>query len=47
LLTTTICDHALHSLKDGGNVISDPSLAIRYQPASNDGHFRGQFIDRS
>ena len=29
LLTTTICDHALRSLKGGGNVISDPSLAIR------------------
>jgi hypothetical protein len=47
LLTSTLCDHALHSLKDSHKVISDPSLAIRYQPPDDDGHFRGQFIDRS
>ena len=47
MLTSTICDHALHSLKDGHQVIRDPSLLIRYQPTEDDGHFRGQFIDRS
>ncbi len=46
LLTSTICDHALHSHKAGGKVITDPSLAINYQPPEDDGHFRGQFIDR-
>ena len=47
LLTSTICDHALHSLKDGHKIFNDPSLSIRYQPSEDDGHFRGQFIDRS
>lgn len=47
LLTTTICDHAIRSQYDGGKVISDPSLLIRYQPPEDDGHFRGRFIDRS
>jgi hypothetical protein len=47
LLTSTICDHALHSLKDGSAIVRDPSLSIRYQPPEDDGHFRGQFIDRS
>lgn len=47
LLTTTLCDFALRSLHDGGLVIRDPSLTIRYQPPEDDGHFRGRFIDRS
>ena len=47
LLTTTICDHAIRSQHDGGRVISDPSLLIRYQAPEDDGHFRGRFIDRS
>ncbi|HLQ46456.1 MAG TPA: hypothetical protein VK137_17060, partial [Planctomycetaceae bacterium] len=47
LLTSTICDHAMHSFKNGSQVITDPSLSIRYQPNQDDGHFRGQFIDRS
>ena len=47
LLTSTICDHALRSLKGGHKIVSDPSLLVRYQPSDDDGHFRGQFIDRS
>lgn len=47
LLTTTMCDHAIRSQHNGGKVISDPSLLIRYQPPEDDGHFRGRFIDRS
>lgn len=47
LLTSTICDHAMHSLKEGGTVIRDPSLTVKYQPPANDGHFRGRFIDRA
>lgn len=47
LLTSTICDHAMHSYHDGGKVITDPTLSIRYQPAADDGHFRGSFIDRT
>ena len=47
LLTSTICDHAMHSYHDGSKVISDPSLSIQYQPPVDDGHFRGSFIDRS
>ena len=46
LLTSTICDHAMHSYHDGSKVISDPSLSIRYHPPIDDGHFRGTFIDR-
>ena len=47
LLTTTICDHAIRSQHNGGKVVTDPSLLIRYQPPEDDGHFRGRFIDRS
>ena len=46
LLTSTICDHAMHSYHHGSKIISDPSLSIRYQPPIDDGHFRGTFIDR-
>lgn len=47
LLTTTMCDHAIRSQHNGGKVISDPSLLVRYQTSEDDGHFRGRFIDRS
>lgn len=47
LLTTTMCDHAIRSQHDGGKIVTDPSLLIRYQPLEDDGHFRGRFIDRS
>ena len=47
LLTTTLCDHAIRSQHSGGNVVSDPSLLVRYQAADDDGHFRGRFVDRS
>ncbi len=47
LLTTTICDHAIRSQHNGGKIITDPSLLIRYQALEDDGHFRGRFIDRS
>lgn len=47
LLTTTICDHAIRSQHKGSNIITDPSLLIRYQAPEDDGHFRGRFIDRS
>jgi hypothetical protein len=47
LLTTTMCDHAIRSQHNGGQVISDPSLLVRYQAPEDDGHFRGRFIDRS
>lgn len=47
LLTTTICDHAIRSQHNGGKVVTDPSLLIRYQASEDDGHFRGRFIDRS
>lgn len=47
LLTSTLCELALRSLKDGGQVIADPALSVRYQASADDGHFRGSFIDRS
>lgn len=46
LLTSTVLDLALHSLKDGGRVISSPALAIRYQPPDISGFFRGPVADR-
>jgi hypothetical protein len=47
LLTSTLCDHALLSLHEGGRVVADASLGVSYRPPADDGHFRGRFVDRS
>jgi hypothetical protein len=47
LLTSTMCDHALTSLHEGGRVVADASLGVSYRPPADDGHFRGRFVDRS
>jgi hypothetical protein len=46
LLTTTVLDLALHSLKDGSRPISTPALEVRYQPPASSGFFRGPVADR-
>jgi hypothetical protein len=46
LLTSTVLDLALHSLKDGSRPVSTPALAIRYQPPVSSGFFRGPVADR-
>jgi hypothetical protein len=46
LLTSTVLDLALHSLKDGSRPLASPALAIRYQPPANSGFFRGPTMDR-
>lgn len=45
LLTSTILDHAMHSLKAGSRSVSDPSLKITYQAPADSGYFRGSYID--
>lgn len=45
LLTSTILDHAMHSQKNGGTAVSDPTLKIAYQAPANSGFFRGSHID--
>ena len=46
LLTSTVLDHAMHSLKQGGQAVSDPSLKIAYQAPESSGYFKGSYIDR-
>jgi hypothetical protein len=46
LLTSTVLDLALHSLKDGSRPVSTPALEIRYQPPVSSGFFRGPVADR-
>lgn len=45
LLTSTILDLALHSLKDGGKPIASKALDIRYQAPERSGFFRGAVVD--
>jgi hypothetical protein len=46
LVTSTVLDLALHSLKQESQAISSPALAIRYQPPESSGFFRGPVADR-
>src|SRR5262245_53773508 len=46
LLTSTILDLALHSLKDGGRPIQSPALDVRYRAPAFSGFFRGPIADR-
>lgn len=45
LLTSTVLDLALHSLKDDSATVASEALDIRYQPPANDGHFKGRWTD--
>lgn len=45
LLTSTILDHAMHSQKNGGTEVSDPTMKIAYQAPVSSGFFRGSHID--
>jgi hypothetical protein len=44
LLTSTVLDLALHSLKDGGRKVASSALDIHYQAPSSSGFFRGPFV---
>jgi hypothetical protein len=46
LLTSTILDLALHSLKDDSRPLQSPHLAVRYAPPADSGFFRGPVADR-
>jgi hypothetical protein len=46
LLTSTVLDVALHSLKEGSKPLSSPALNIRYEPPRSSGFFRGPVMDR-
>jgi hypothetical protein len=46
LLTSTVLDLALHSLKDGSRPSNAPALQIQYQPPASSGFFRGPVPDR-
>lgn len=45
LLTSTILDLALHSLKDGSRPIASDALKIQYQAPQRSGFFRGPIVD--
>lgn len=45
LLTSTMLDLALHSLKDGGRPIASDALKIAYQAPERSGFFRGPVVD--
>jgi hypothetical protein len=46
LLTSTVLDLGLHSLKDGGKPISSEALDIHYAPPRSSGFFRGPIADK-
>jgi hypothetical protein len=46
LLTSTVLDLALHSLKANSSRTSSPALQIRYEPPISSGFFRGPVADR-
>jgi hypothetical protein len=45
LLTSTVLDLGLHSLKDGGQRVANDALDIRYQPPAESGFSRGSMKD--
>ncbi len=45
LLTSTILDLALHSLKDGSQPVTSEALKIQYQAPERSGFFRGPIVD--
>ena len=46
LLTSTILDLAMHSLKDGSRPVASKALDIHYTPPASSGFFRGPVADR-
>jgi hypothetical protein len=45
LLTSTVLDLAMHSLKEGSKVLTGPALDIRYAAPADSGFFRGPIVD--
>jgi hypothetical protein len=46
LLTSTVLDLAMHSLKDGSRPIASEAMNIHYAPPASSGFFRGPIADR-
>jgi hypothetical protein len=45
LLTTTMTDLATHSRHQGGGVITNPALSVKYTAPKDTGFFRGPYVD--
>ena len=45
LLTSTVLDLAMHSLKEGGRLMTGEALAIKYAAPVSSGFFRGPIVD--
>lgn len=45
LLTSTMTDLAMQSLKGGNKVIADPALVVKYSAPVDSGFFRGPYVD--
>ncbi|MBL8850707.1 MAG: hypothetical protein JNG89_13590, partial [Planctomycetaceae bacterium] len=45
LLTSTVLDLGLHSMKDGGKTMTGDALSIRYQAPVDPGNFHGRWTD--
>jgi hypothetical protein len=45
LLTSTILDLAMHSLKEGSRVMTSDALAVKYAAPASSGFFRGPIVD--
>jgi hypothetical protein len=45
LLTSTMLDFAMRSAAEGGTVMTDPALAVTYQPRNESYFFRGPYSD--
>ncbi|MBS0203453.1 MAG: hypothetical protein JSS49_11175 [Planctomycetes bacterium] len=45
LLTSTMTDLAMQSLHEGGKIISNPALGVKYSAPADSGFFRGPYVD--
>ncbi|WP_373649566.1 hypothetical protein [Schlesneria sp. DSM 10557] len=45
LLTSTMTDLAMQSIHDGGRLILDPALSVKYAAPQDSGFFRGPYVD--
>ena len=45
LLTSTMTDLATQSLHEGGRVVTDPALRVKYAAPKESGFFRGPYVD--
>ncbi len=45
LLTSTMTDLAMQSLKEGSKVVTNPALGVKYAAPADSGFFRGPYVD--